>query len=87
MTVDPLLALGLRLGDTVRYQRTAGGRWHLGTVTGLEKDGSIAVHDAKGGARSLPLDRLEVRTSGKRGTTTWESAAERASRCEQLPLL
>jgi hypothetical protein len=54
---------------------------------GRAKDGSVALRDAKGAARNLPIDRLEVRTSGPRGAVTWEPVAARAARSEQLHLL
>ncbi len=85
--MSDLVGLGLRAGDRVRYRRPTGGRWQEGTVVGLEPDGSVAVRDAKGAARSLPADRLEVRVRGARGAVGWEPVAERAARCEQLPLL
>ena len=82
-----LAALGLRPGDHVRFRRRYGGRWHEGAVERVECDGSIGLRDAKGAARALPLDRLEVRTTGPRGATTWEPCPERAARTEQMRLL
>lgn len=81
-----LLAVGLRVGDRVRWQRTAGGSWQEGRVERRERDGSIGVRDGRGAARALPLDRLEVRATGPRGGTVWEPVAERARRHEQLGL-
>ena len=82
-----LAALGLRPGDRVRFRRRDGGRWHEGVVERVERDGSLGLRDAKGAARALPLDRLEVRTTGPRGATTWEPCPERAARTEQMRLL
>ena len=78
--------LGLRPGDRVRWRPRDGARWVEGTVTARERDGSIGVRDPQGRSRALPLDRLEVRTKGPRGAVTWERAADRASRTEQLGL-
>ena len=82
-----LAALGLRPGDRVRFRHRDGGRWHEAVVERVERDGSIGLRDAKGAARALPLDRLEVRTTGPRGATTWEPCPERAARTEQMRLL
>ena len=82
-----LAALGLRPGDRVRFRRRDGGRWHEGSVERVERDGSIGLRDAKGAARALPIERLEVRTTGPRGATTWEPLPERAARTEQMRLL
>ncbi len=82
-----LAALGLRPGDRVRFRRRDGSRWHEAAVERVERDGSIGLRDAKGAARALPLDRLEVRTTGPRGATTWEPCSERAARTEQMRLL
>jgi hypothetical protein len=70
---EALWRVGLSPGDAVRWQPTAGGRWRLGRATRLERDGSIGVTDDRGLARSLPVDRLEVRRSGRRGGQRWES--------------
>lgn len=85
---DPgLAALGLGPGDRVRFRRRDGGRWHEGTVERVERDGSVGLRDAKGAARAIPLERLEVRGTGPRGATTWEPGPERAARTEQMRLL
>jgi hypothetical protein len=82
-----LLQVGLRPGDRVRFRRQEGGAWHEGKVERRERDGSIGVRDERGAARAIPLDRLQVRGTGKRGGVVWEPVAERAGRDEQLGLL
>lgn len=82
-----LAAVGLRPGDRVRFRRRDGGRWHEGVVAQMERDGSVGLHDDKGAARAIPLDRLEVRTTGPRGAVAWEPGDARAARTEQLRLL
>jgi hypothetical protein len=80
--------LGLRSGERVRWRAAGGaGRWHSGMVTHRERDGSIAITDARGMARSLSVERLEVRCAGPRGGAGWEPLSDRASRTEQLQLL
>ena len=79
--------LGLAPGEAVRFRRRPGDRWRTGTVEGRERDGSLAVRDGKGAARSLPVELVEVRTAGPRGARTWEPVIERAARTEQLRLL
>jgi hypothetical protein len=85
MTVG-LEELGLRPGERVRWRPREGARWVEGTVTGRERDGSIGLRDREGRARALPLGRIEVATTGRRGGRTWEPATERAARTEQLGL-
>lgn len=84
---DGLAILGLSAGDPVRWRSGAGTRWRTGHVTHRERDGSVAVTDARGLARSLTVDRLEVRCAGPRGGPCWEPLSVRASRSEQLRLL
>jgi hypothetical protein len=79
-----LLEVGLRPGDTVRYRRRGGGTWQEATVERRERDGSIGVRDERGAARAIPVDRLEVRGTGRRGGVRWEPLAARAERDEQL---
>jgi hypothetical protein len=79
-----LLAVGLRPGDRVRWRRSDGGPWQEAAVERRERDGSVGVRDHKGAARAIPLDRLEVRTTGPRGGAVWERVSERAGRDEQL---
>lgn len=85
---DPgLLELGLRRGDRVRFRSRRGGRWQVGTVERRERDGSVGLRDAKGAARAIGPERLEVRTEGPRGGRLWEPVPDRARRTEQLRLL
>ncbi|MDP1821007.1 MAG: hypothetical protein Q8K58_14105 [Acidimicrobiales bacterium] len=79
-----LLEIGLRPGDRVRFRRREGGAWQEGRVECRERDGSVGIRDERGSARALPTDRLQIRTTGKRGRTVWEPVADRASRDEQL---
>ena len=82
-----LEAHGLEKGDLVRWRVAPGARWHTGKVSHLERDGSIAVTDAKGHARSLVAERLEVSTGGPRGGRVWEPVPRRAVRPDQLRLI
>jgi hypothetical protein len=84
VTESALLEVGLRPGDRVRWHRTTGGSWQEAVVERRERDGSIGVRDQRGAARAIPLERLEVRTTGPRGGTVWEPVADRAARDEQL---
>jgi hypothetical protein len=79
-----LSILGLRPGDRVRWRPVGGGRWRHGDVWGRERDGSIGVTEDGGGARSLRVEHLEVRTEGARGGERWEAVTVRAARAEQL---
>jgi hypothetical protein len=79
-----LLVVGLRPGDRVRYRKKEGGAWQEARVERRERDGSIGVRDANGAARAIPIERLEVRGTGRRGGVLWERAADRAERDEQL---
>ena len=85
--MSDLAVLGLRPGETVRWRSSGGGRWITGRATGRERDGSIAVVDSKGSARSFPVERLEVHCQGPRGGRGWEPLTDRVARTEQLRLL
>lgn len=87
MSAPALAPLGLRVGDVVRFRKVTGGRWVVGTVTGRERDGSVALRDGQGRSRSIRADRLEVRATGPRGASIWEPVTEHAGRAEQLRLL
>jgi hypothetical protein len=86
MAAGSLEELGLRRGERVRWRRRDRGHWAEGSVTGRERDGSIAVRDAQGRARSFVVERLEVRAVGRRGATGWEPLIDRVQRTEQLHL-
>jgi hypothetical protein len=82
-----LESLGLAPGTAVRFRRTEGTRWRAAVVERVEKDGSLGLRDQKGAARAIPLELVEVATTGPRGARTWEPATERAARTEQMRLL
>lgn len=82
-----LQALGLTPGMAVRFRRTGGTRWRKAVVERVEKDGSLGLRDERGASRAIPLELVEVATTGPRGARTWEPAAERAARAEQLRLI
>lgn len=84
---QPLAELGLEPGDRVRFRRQPDQRWKEAVVTRRERDGSVGLRDAKGAARAIPAELLEVRATGPRGGVVWEPVPERAGRTEQLPLL
>ena len=84
--LSALQALGLRPGEQVRFRRADRGRWQLGAVQRLERDGSLRVADAEGSARTVPLAGVQVRAPRARGAGAWEPLAERSSRAVQLSL-
>jgi hypothetical protein len=84
LTESALLEIGLRPGDRVRFRRNDGGTWKEARVERRERDGSVGVRDDRGAARAIPVERLEVRTTGPRGGGIWEAVAARAERDEQL---
>ena len=86
-SVTSLESLGLAPGMAVRFRRAGSLRWRPATVERVERDGSLGLRDAKGAARAIPLELVEVATVGPRGARTWEPAVERAARTEQLRLL
>lgn len=87
LTESALVEVGLRPGDRVRFRQREGSSWKEATVERRERDGSIGVRDERGAARAIVLERMQVRTTGKRGGVVWESLAERSKRDEQLGLL
>ena len=78
--------IGLRAGERARFREARGGRWHDAVVVGVERDGSVALRDAKRAARSIPLERVEVLRRAGRGRPHWRNAAEVAVTWEQLAL-
>ncbi len=85
MQVD-LAAFGLRAGEAVRFRRGRRGRWHVGRLERIERDGSIGVCDDKGAARALRADLVEVAATGPKGAATWEPLIDRMTRGDQLEL-
>lgn len=84
---DGLAQLGLRRGARVRFRRDDTQRWRDATAEQVERDGSVRLRDAKGAARTLPIEAIEVRGTGPRGGVTWEPLVDVAARTEQLRLL
>ena len=81
-----LNAVGLRLGEQIRFRRTESGRWVIGKVARVEPDGSITLHDPDGAARSLRPERVQVRRPGSRGRLVWKTVSDVAVTWEQLDL-
>jgi hypothetical protein len=71
----------------VRFRKHESERWKPATVERRERDGSLGLSDPKGASRSIPLECVQVRATGKRGATVWEPVLERAGRTEQMKLL
>lgn len=86
MAERTLTAIGLRLGEPVRFRRHSGGRWLVGKVARAEPDGSITLHDPDGAARSLRPDGLQVRRPNARGRLVWKDVTDVAVTWEQLEL-
>jgi len=83
---EVLHRLGLVPGEEVRFRRADRGRWQVGRISCVERDGSITVHDSHGAARSLRPERLEVRRPGPRRRLVWRPVTEVAVTWEQLTL-
>ena len=81
-----LNAIGLHLGEHIRFRRNASGRWLLGKVARVEPDGSITLHDPDGAARSLHPETVQVRRPGSRGHLVWKTVSDVAVTWEQLEL-
>ncbi|MDJ0768410.1 MAG: hypothetical protein QNJ12_06430 [Ilumatobacter sp.] len=86
MVERTLAAVGLRLGEAIRFRRHEGGRWLVGKVARIEADGSITLHDPDGAARSQRPERVQVRRPGSRGRLVWCDVSEVAVTWEQLEL-
>jgi len=86
MSERTLNAVGLRLGEQIRFRRNEAGRWLIGKVARVEPDGSITLHDPDGAARSLRPERVQVRRPGSRGRLVWKSVSDVAVTWEQLDL-
>jgi hypothetical protein len=81
-----LAAFGLRAGESVRFRRGDRGRWHVGRLERIERDGSIGVRDEKGASRALRAELVEVAATGPKGAARWEPLVERMTRGDQLEL-
>jgi len=81
-----LARLGLRSGEAIRFRRNDKGRYIVGRVEGVETDGSVAVRDPDGSARSLRAERLEIRRPGAGGRLRWRVVSDVAITWEQLEL-
>jgi hypothetical protein len=81
-----LARLGLRLGEPIRFRRTERSRWIVGKVAGVEIDGSVALRDPDGSARSIRPESVQVRRPGSRGRLTWQVVSDVAITWEQLEL-
>lgn len=86
MTERTLNAVGLRLGEPIRFRRNEPGRWVEGRVVRMEIDGSVTLHDPDGAARSLRPERVQVRRPGGRGRLVWRFVSDVAVTWEQLEL-
>jgi hypothetical protein len=86
MAERTLNAVGLRLGEPIRFRRHGAGRWLVGRVARVEPDGSITLHDPDGAARSLRPERVQVRRPGTHGRLVWRAVSEVAVTWEQLEL-
>ena len=81
-----LARFGLRRGEAIRFKRNDRGRYVVGKVEGVEIDGSVALRDADGSARSLRAERVEIRRPGPHGRLRWQIVSEVAITWEQLEL-
>ncbi len=81
-----LARFGLRLEEAIRFKRNDTGRYIVGRVEGIEVDGSIALRDPDGSARSLRAERVEIRRPGQHGRLRWQVVSDVAITWEQLEL-
>lgn len=86
MAERTLNAVGLRLGEPIRFRRHDAGRWLVGKVLRVEPDGSITLHDPDGAARSLRPELVQVRRPGSRGRLVWRAVTDVALTWEQLEM-
>lgn len=82
-----LVALGLRVGERVRFRRRDDQRWKEARLERVERDGSLGVRDVKGASRAIPVEQVEVRRTGPRGGTVWVPVRDLRDGTEQLDLL
>ncbi|MEZ5298063.1 MAG: hypothetical protein R2697_17890 [Ilumatobacteraceae bacterium] len=85
MAERTLNAVGLRLGEAIRFRRHDGSRWLVGKVVRVEPDGSITLHDPDGGTLAAP-ETVMVRRPGSRGRLVWKTVSDVAVTWEQLEL-
>jgi hypothetical protein len=76
--------LGLEPGERVRFRRVDKARWQDGVAAGIERDGSLTVHDRDGATRAVPIELVLVRAPGR--GLHWEPLIDRAARTVQLSL-
>lgn len=70
--------LNLQIGDVVRTQKVAGGKYHIYAVMGCGDDGSLTlVANETGNVHSKFPDGFEVKVKGPRGGVVWEALSER----------
>ncbi|MGA9276726.1 hypothetical protein [Ilumatobacter sp.] len=85
-SASALARLGLRPGEAIRFKRNDKGRYIVGKVEGVETDGSVALRDPDGSARSLRAERVEIRRPGPYGRLRWQVVSDVAITWEQLEL-
>ncbi len=68
---DGLAAVGLEIGQIVRYRGSSDRRFHDGVVLRRERDGSVGLRDERGRARAISVEAIEVRLIGPRGGEQW----------------
>lgn len=68
---DGLAALGLEIGQLVRYRGRTDKRSGDGVVLRRERDGSVGLRDERGRARAIAVEAIEVRVVGPRGGEQW----------------
>ena len=86
MVERTLTAVGLHLGEPIRFRRRDRSRWVVGKVVRVEPDGSITLHDPDGAARSLRPEAVQVRRPGNKGRLVWSLVSDVAMTWEQLEL-
>lgn len=86
MAERTLNAVGLRLGEPIRFRRHDAGRWLVGKVLRVEPDGSITLHDPDGAARSFRPELVQVRRPGGKGRLVWRTVTDVALTWEQLEM-
>lgn len=85
-SAEALARLGLRPAEIIRFRRNDTDRYLVGTVEGIEIDGSIALRDPDGSTLSLRPERVEIRRPGQHGRLRWQVVSDVAITWEQLEL-